>query len=68
MKISFIAGFKKEAAIIKPLVKPSRLTKQKATTSLTNALNSEVVTKPTGRVTRLSAEKISRMEQDEVCN
>merc|ERR1712020_444469 len=27
--------------------------------------NSEVVTKPTGRVTRLSAEKISRMEQDE---
>jgi hypothetical protein len=59
------AGFKKEAAVIKPLVKPSRLTKQKATTSLTNALNSEVVTKPTGRVTRLSAEKISRMEQDE---
>merc|ERR1712223_12233 len=58
-------GFKKEAAVIKPLVKPSRLTKQKATTSLTNALNSEVVTKPTGRVTRLSAEKISRMEQDE---
>ena len=57
----FIAGFKKEAAVIKP----ARLTKQKATTSLANVLNSEVVPKPT-RVTRLSAEKISRMEQDEV--
>jgi len=54
------AGFKKEAAVIKP----ARLTKQKATTSLANVLNSEVVPKPT-RVTRLSAEKISRMEQDE---